>query len=160
MELNQSTPDITYLLQLSDLFGVSTDYLLRGEKAKDIHGSSYAGSELPYAEKVDDKSSNANVYKWCLLLGIVLIGISLIGISALVICSALNPWGAIVGSMYFDGLLGFLFGTDTLWFFIVLLVLLLLGCCAAAYGIVKTKKTETRQITSNYHGKSNKQESR
>lgn len=148
-ELNQSTPDIPYILQLSDFFGVSTDYLIRGEEAKDIH-SSYAGSESSDTEKVDGRSNYVNVYKWCLILGIVFIGISLIGIGALVICSALNPWGALFGGKYFSGLLGFLFGTGTFRFFIVLLVLLFLGCCAVAYGIVKNRKTEIGQITSDY----------
>lgn len=135
-ELNQSTPDIAYLLQLSDFFGVSADYLIRGEESKDIHNLSHTGFESS-----GTGSRNMNVYKWCFLLGAIFIGVSLIGMIALVICSVLPPWAAIVNSMYFEGLLGFLFGTNTLWFFIVLLVLLLLGCCVAAYGIVKNRKS-------------------
>ena len=35
-ELNQSTPDIDYLLQLSNFFGVTTDYLIKGKQPEDI----------------------------------------------------------------------------------------------------------------------------
>lgn len=29
-ELDQSTPDMEYIIKLSDLFGVTTDYLIKG----------------------------------------------------------------------------------------------------------------------------------
>lgn len=35
-ELNQSTPDIDYLLRLSEYFEVSTDYLLKGRLDEDM----------------------------------------------------------------------------------------------------------------------------
>ncbi len=31
-ELNQSTPDLDYLLRLSDFFAVSTDFLIKGKQ--------------------------------------------------------------------------------------------------------------------------------
>lgn len=141
-ELNQSTPDVNLLLQLSDIFQVSTDYLIKGEK-EESKGGSNDEPETSNSSTFPIHTQGIAAYKWCFCFGLVSAAISLIGIIALVICSALHPWTTSVNDVYFEGLLGFLFGTNTLWFFIVLLVLLLLGCCIAAYGIVKNKKLQT-----------------
>lgn len=74
------------------------------------------------------------------MLGAIVLGVSLIGMIVFVICSALNPWGAIVGRWNFEGLLGFLIGTNTLWFFIILLVLFIAGGLISAYGIKNMKQ--------------------
>lgn len=142
-ELNQSTPDINLLLQLSDIFQVSTDYLIKGER-EESKGSSKDEPETSNNSAFPIHTQGIAAYQWCFYFGLVSAAISLIGIIALVICSALHPWTTVsVNGIYFEGLLGFLFGTNTLWFFIVLLVLLLLGCCIAIYGIVKNKKLQT-----------------
>lgn len=44
---------------------------------------------------------------------------------------------ATVNGMVFKGILGFLLGTKTLWFFIVLSVLFVAGCLLSAFGIIK-----------------------
>lgn len=136
-ELNQSTPDIDYLLQLSEFFSVSTDYLIKGEQPMNIHD---ADSKSYDTEHLDDKSRNVNVYKWCFYLGTVGFGVSLMGIIAFIICSALNPITATVNGMVFKGILGFLLGTKTLWFFIVLSVLFVAGCLLSAFGIIKNMR--------------------
>lgn len=141
-ELNQSTPDVNLLLQLSDIFQVSTDYLIKGEK-EERKDSLNDEPETSNNRSFPIHTQGIAAYKWCFYSGSVIVAISLIGMIALVICSALHPWTASVNNIYFEGLLGFLFGTNTLWFFIVLLVLLLLGCCIAVYGIVKNKKLQT-----------------
>lgn len=139
-ELNQSKPDIDYLVQLSDFFGVSTDYLIKGEQSNNLPDSDNADFESSDTVHAETKSDSVNVYKWCFYLGAVSMGVSLIGIIAFVICSALNPWGASVGNMYFEGLPGFLIGTKTLWFFIILSVLFILGFLTSVYGIMKNMK--------------------
>lgn len=139
-ELNQSTPDINYLAQLSDFFGVSTDYLIKGEQANHIPHSDSAGSESDDAVHIETRPGDVFACKWCILFGTVIMGASLIGIIAFVICSALHPWTAIVNNMAYEGLLGFLIGTKTLWFFILLSALLIAGFSVSAYGIIKSKK--------------------
>lgn len=133
-ELNQSAPDIDYLLQLSEFFSVSTDYLIKGEQPMIVHD---ADSKAYDTECLVNKSNNVTIYKWCIYLGAIVIGASLIGIIVFVICSALNPITATVNGMVFKGILGFLFGTKTLWFFIVLSVLFVAGCLLSAFGIIK-----------------------
>lgn len=136
-ELNQSAPDIDYLLRLSEIFGVSTDYLIKGEQSVNTPDK----TSQPYDdEQPDNKSDNVNVYKWCFYLGAVGIGASLMGIIAFVISSALRPITATVNGMVFKGILGFLLGTKTLWFFIVLIVLFAAGCLLSAFGITKNMR--------------------
>ena len=134
-ELNQSTPDINYLAQLSDFFDVSTDYLIKGEQTNHIPHSDNADSV-----HLETRPGDVSACKWCVLFGTVIMGASLIGIIAFVICSALHPWTAIVNNMAYEGLLGFLIGTKTLWFFILLSALLIAGFSVSAYGIIKSKK--------------------
>ena len=136
-ELNQSIPDIDYLFKLSDFFDVSTDYLIKGENADEGPTPDRADFESRSAENSEIKSNNTIAYKWCFYLGSVTMAVALIGIAAFVICSALNPWGATVNNWYFEGLLAFLIGTNTLWFFIMLSVLFVAGCVLSVYGIIK-----------------------
>lgn len=138
-ELNQSTPDIDYLVRLSDFFGVSTDYLTRGEQTNSpcSYDSEFETSDTVHMQK---QLFGANVYRWCFHLGAISMGVSLAGIIAFVICSSLNPWGAMVNNMYFEGLLGFLIGTNTLWFFAILLVLFVAGSLISVYAILKNRK--------------------
>ena len=138
-ELNQSTPDLDYLVRLSDFFAVSTDFLIKGKQFN---------NDLPCNNSdLEERNSHTKLmsrsvatYKLCVYLGAIILGVSLIGIIVFVICSALNPWGALIGRWNFEGLIGFLIGTDTLWFFIILLVLLIAGGLISAYGIKNMKQ--------------------
>lgn len=138
-ELNQSTPDLDYLVRLSDFFGVSTDFLMKGDKFNNDPPCNNSDLEEKNSH-TKRMSHSAATYKLCVYLGAIVSGVSLIGIIVFVICSALNPWGALVGGWYFEGLLGFLIGTDTLWFFIILLVLFIAGGLISAYGIKNMKQ--------------------
>lgn len=139
-ELNQSTPDLAYLVRLSDFFGVSTDYLVRGEQENRASGADDAEYETSNVMGASKQAPSVNVHRWCFYLGIISMGVSLLGMIAFVICSALHPWGAVVNYMYFEGLLGFLIGTSTLWFFVVLLVLFAAGATLSVYAILKNRK--------------------
>lgn len=138
-ELNQSTPDIAYLVRLSDYFGVSTDYLIKGERSQtrsdDSETETRASKEL----------FGDNVYKWCFYFGVVSMGVALAGIIAFIICSALNPWCAMVNNMVFEGIMGFLIGTKTLWFFVALAILFVTGCSVSVYAIIKSRKGQQSQ---------------
>ena len=129
-ELNQSTPDIDYLLRLSEYFEVSTDYLLKGRFDEDIKNSSDTNG-------VEAEERKRIVYMWCFCLGAIITGISLIGIIAFVILSALHPWTVEVNDRVYEGLLGFLKGSHTLWFFVVLSILLVVGGFSIWYCLMK-----------------------
>lgn len=139
-ELNQSTPDINYLVQLSDFLGVSTDYLIKGEQSNTIPHSDYADIESSDTAHIGRKLSNVIEYKWCAFLGAIIMGASLIGISAFVICSALEPWTVSFDDVDYRGVLGYLLGTNTLWLFIILSTLFIAGLAISVYGIVKSMR--------------------
>lgn len=133
-ELNQSSPDINYLVQLSDFFGVSIDYLIKGEEANP--NANHDG------KAVEKNTNSVDAYKWCFYLGTVSIGVSMLGMIAFMICSAMSGTHIVVDeyNRSYDGILGFLMFTNTLWFFIVLAVMFVVGGVLAAFGIVKSMK--------------------
>lgn len=131
-ELNQSSPDIHYLVQLSAFFGVSTDYLIKGEEAD---------NDTMVVEK---NTNSVNAYKWCFYLGTVSIGVSMLGMIAFMLYSAMYGACTVIDeyNRVFDGTLGFLMFTNTLWFFIMLMVMFVAGGVLAAFGIVKSMKVK------------------
>ncbi len=127
-ELDQSTPDLEYIIQLSELFGVTTDYLIKGEEP----------TERLSPEKQQVLSEKPpKGYTWCFFGGLTFILNSLMGIIALVICSVFVPWKVLYNGYVFEGFLGFLMGSHTLWLFIILILLALLGLFLCAFGFLK-----------------------
>ena len=45
-ELDQSTPDLPYLAAISELFGVSTDYLIKGQDAPRVPGPQMSQADM------------------------------------------------------------------------------------------------------------------
>lgn len=127
-ELDQSTPDLEYIVKLSDFFSVTTDYLIKGEQINQP------------SDKIKNTASFGGLKIQHVLLSLagMMMGASFIGILAFVICSSFRSWSAMVNGIHFEGLIAFLIGTKTLWFFIVLVVLLVLSGVAFGYGVVKT----------------------
>ena len=131
-ELDQSTPDMDYLVALSDYFEVTTDYLIKGEPPT---ASNRTGSEAP--------AQSHHFHKRCFYLGLVMMGICFIGILAFVLSSALTPpWTVIKNDRVYTGLLGFLVGTNTIWFFRLLPIMSICGCMLTVYGLVNCLKTK------------------
>ena len=58
-ELNQSAPDLSYLIQLSDIYGVTTDFLLREEKQKEKGEQSLGEGEKEENGSRDNRSEIA-----------------------------------------------------------------------------------------------------
>lgn len=138
-ELNQSTPDIDYILQLSEFFQVSTDYLIKGKDVR-INQIDEEMKSTSKDEQISNTKQKSNIaYKWCFYLGITFISISFIGMIVFVVCAALHPWTAVVDDMVFTGLLGFLIGTNTLWCFVILLLFFVLGFSISVWGIIKRR---------------------
>ncbi len=135
-ETGQSTPDIEYLSQISDLFEVSTDYLIKGECLTDKISKS--------DEKECADNGKSEAYKWCFYSGFAMFLMSLSGIIIFVICSAFKPFTAMINGKTYTKIWGFLIGTHTLWFFIILCVLLVVGVCLSAYGILKNLHNKTK----------------
>lgn len=134
-ELDQSVPDIAYLVKLSDFFGVSVDYLVKGgqsERAKDDEATSCK------KEEPKTKASNDNIPKWCFFSGCALVLESLIGIVVFMVLSVLHPWTWITGNnIVFTGLIAFLHGTKTFGIFIFICIMFVFGIGLCVYGIAK-----------------------
>ena len=127
-ELDQSTPDLEYIVQLSELFGVTTDYLIKGQECCET-----SSSKLDHREE----KAPAKAYTWCFFGGLTLVINPLLGMIALVICSAFKPWTVTINRHSFDGFVGFLLGTHTMWLFIALAILCTVGIFFCAFGILK-----------------------
>lgn len=127
-ELDQSTPDMEYIIKLSDLFGVTTDYLIKG--------GMYAQPTVSEQQQVQ-QSKPPQGYMWCFFAGLTFTTMSLMGIIALVICSAFHDWTVVYNNYVFEGFMGFLMGTHTLWLFISLAVIALIGVLLGAFGVIQ-----------------------
>ena len=127
-ELDQSTPDMEYIIKLSDLFGVTTDYLIKG--------GTYAQQTVTEQQQVGRKKPPQG-YTWCFFGGLTFTCMSLVGIIALAICSAFRDWTVVYNNYVFEGFMGFLMGTNTLWLFVALAVMALIGIALGAFGVIR-----------------------
>ena len=134
-ELNQSTPDIEYILRLSNFFEVSTDYLIKGEE------TAKAGEPVKNSEQVFPTNDRIRTgYKLMCVFSALLSAVALMGIIAFVVASSQQHWTATFNGMTVTGLIGFLVGTKTLWFFAILCVFFILDAfviCLAAINLRK-----------------------
>lgn len=83
-ECNQSTPDLEYLVQLSDFFAVSADYLIKGEQIDKTPSSNNSNFEEQNIHS-EDMPNSITRYKLFVHLGSIISGVSLIGIIVFVI---------------------------------------------------------------------------
>ena len=127
-ELDQSTPDMEYIIKLSDLFGVTTDYLIKG--------GVYAQPTVTEQQQAQ-QGKPPQGYTWCFFGGLTFTSMSLLGIVALAICSAFHDWTVVYNNYVFEGFIGFLMGSNTLWLFIVLAVTALIGIGLGAFGVIR-----------------------
>lgn len=109
-ETGEADPDIVYVMQMCEIFGISSYVLLFGEERR---------------PKTDEVSKNIREKKptekrsYPFILGILLLVLGTSGIAVLGILSALHLWTAIVGRYAYKGLLGFVIGTKTSWLLII-----------------------------------------
>lgn len=125
-ELDQSTPELEYIAALSDIFEVSTDYLIKEGQQKEHKTETEKVKNPPIRDKKLAKS-----IPWYLLGMFLLIlgGASVLVLSAL---SAIYPHSALVNGQTYEGLLGFLLGRNCLALFILSL------CATVSGGILAT----------------------
>lgn len=131
-ELNQSTPDLQYIVQMSEYFNVSLDYLIKGKET--------TLTEVPKQEKEDDCDKKSNYvigYKWIFVFGLVLVGVSMVGMMTYVVCAAIDPQDYLMNDRVYSGLAGFLRGTQSQGIFAVMNLLFLSGIGCAGWGIFK-----------------------
>lgn len=130
-ELNQSTPDIEYIIRLSEIFEVTTDFLLKGKKEDPV---TKEDNSSPIVIQ-NNKSNIKDIFGLCFGLGLTFSGLSFAGIIIFIVCSALNPWTTVEGSKVFTGVIGFVKGTETEGFFYLLLLILFVSFGFVLYGL-------------------------
>ena len=134
-ELNQSTPDIEYILRLSNFFEVSTDYLIKGEE------TAKADEHIKNAEQgflTNDRIRTG--YKLMCAFSALMSAVALMGIIAFVVASSQQLWTATFNGMTVKGLMGFLVGTKTLWFFAILCVILIINAFVFCLSVINLRK--------------------
>lgn len=124
-ELGAATPDTENVLELSKLFGVSTDYLLRDDFV------------------TDDVRAENKLYR---IVGAGLSGISLLGMLILGILSSVYPatWSIAAAGLdwgrEYSGLAGFLKCYHLEWLFILCLIALVVGVAVFCYPKLRRHK--------------------
>lgn len=125
-ELEQSTPELQYISQISEIFGVTTDYLIKDVIDEPDKIAEKNDNNAEFSEK--STRGKADFPPFMGFLGIVLTLFGLIIIIAFIILSFVHPWETWNNYGYFTGLLGYLFGTGSMPYFII-------GCIALISGI-------------------------
>ncbi len=96
-ELDQSTPELGLLAQISDIFGVTTDYLIKNEE-----GGPGAGGEAPGGAA--QKKPQAR-----LALFIVLLCVGILGVAVIWLLYNFSPPATVhIGDISYSGFTGFL----------------------------------------------------
>lgn len=131
-ELNQSTPDLQYIVQMSEYFEVSVDYLVKGKET-----TSGKVQEQEREQACVKKQNHLIGYKWVFVLGLVLMAVSMFGIMGFTVCAAIEPCEVWIDDRGYLGLAGFLRYTESQDSFAALNLLFLSGIGCAGWGIFK-----------------------
>lgn len=118
-ESDSAKPDADNIITLCDLFGVSSDYLLRGEGDPGNGGS----QTVPEVQRPADRQGRLSD----VIGGSVLLGVGVLMLFGIGIASAMNPHTVIQDNLVYTGILGYLIGNELQWLLIPVIALLLIG---------------------------------
>ena len=121
-ELDQSTPDLPYLAAISELFGVSTDYLIKSVLSAEAAASSNGTAPASTAASQQKTQTHAK-----LILGSLLFLLGGAGVLCFYVISAIDPWTYHDGHRSYNGVMGYLMAHTGTGFVFFLL-------CVAAIG--------------------------
>lgn len=128
-ERGESTPDFEHLIQISELFHITTDYLLKGELPHDEHAplSDTAATDHMGAQKSHELSLlGASLFLGGLITNVVLFVLSVI--------YNMN-WTGSIGT--YDGLLGFLLWKNLVWLFVLMCFAIAIGLALLIFPFIK-----------------------
>lgn len=130
-ELSQSTPDLDYIAKLSDVFGVTTDYLIKPEAENTADAAPRESMEI------QGTATGQIRHSALFILGLVVACIGMLGMTAFVIASSIYPCIYEFNGTTFRGVVGYLLHTRTFGWFLLLLVILLVGLGVAVWEIIR-----------------------
>ena len=131
-ELEQSAPDLEYIIALSDLFNVSTDYLIKGEERPTDKQET-----APAENREAPPSAEVKLIIMWVIMGTVPLVLGLGGIIVFIALSAVSPATAYINEYVFRGLMGFLIWSRSIPYFIVFVLLALGGVALYAVALRK-----------------------
>ena len=117
-ESGGAKPDADKIVAMCDLFGISADYLLGIEDAKDQEITQTVSRQ---------SQSRSGVAAGIVCLGIVLTALGVVVLLALVAMSVWKPHWYGIGNKIYSGLAGFLLGNDLVWLMVADGIMLALG---------------------------------
>lgn len=134
-ELEQSTPDLDYIIALCDLFQVSADYLIRGGDTDEEQETAAVKNE-----EVPNAASDIKPITLWVIMGSVLVFLGLSGVIGFMVLATLNPAGAYVNGYDFHGFLGFLFHYHAVPYFVICVLVLLSGVALYLLALLKHRR--------------------
>ena len=140
-ELGQSSPDIEYVIALCDLFGVSTDYLLKGEAPEKKAAPEAHSQPVPEMPLRAEREKNWMIFG----LGMAVSSLAFLVIAYFLIMSIVHPWVTNMNGRSYTGLAGWLLGNNAVPWFIAAVVLLLAGLGTAVFGIVRKPRRAAKK---------------
>lgn len=140
-ESDAAKPDADNIITVCDLFGVSSDYLLR-----DGMGSGDSGSlPVPEAQSPADRYRSFST----VIGGSVLAGLSVLMLFGIGIASAMNPHTVVLDNSVYTGMMGYIIGNKLQWLLFLMIALLLTGTVMLLHNpIIRAAKAVTVWIQS------------
>ncbi len=136
-ETDQSTPDLVYIIKLSEILSVTTDRLIKGADETDKSDTvKEENNDIKPSTNIDASLLKTS-YTRSFIFGLVSAAVSLLGIIAFSMLAALKPAKVYWNGRFYEGLLGFLMHTDSLAIYIILCLLFAVGVVLSVFGIVK-----------------------
>ena len=141
-ELNQSSPDIEYVIALCDCFDVSSDYLLRGVESELKKENTETDSQtVSIPDNVQDRKKGA--FSMMFFLGLTFTVLSCGWLLALFVMSMIQPWSTQTpdGKIY-EGFWGYVLAHNAQVTVCLLLAFLICGIGLSVFGVIKKLKAK------------------
>lgn len=135
-ESDAAKPDADNIITVCNLFGVSSDYLLRGGMGPGEGGS----LPVPEAQSPADRYRSSST----VVGGSVLAGLSVLMLFGIGIASARNPHTVVMDHFEYTGMMGYIIGNKLQWLLFLVIALLLTGTVMLLHNpIVRAVKAVT-----------------
>ena len=143
-ESGRAVPEAPYIVAISRVFGVSTDFLL----LENSDATAFDGKKEPETSTPVVVVAHPRTLPLLFWLGALLLLVGVAGVLTLLVLSLQTPWTAEVDSRVYTGLLGFLYGNGAVWALVLACVLvgvglaLCLGCSLAQWKKCKSPSAQ------------------
>ncbi len=139
-ELNQSSPDVEYVIALCDCFDVSSDYLLRGVEPELKKENTEADSAAVLIRD-DTREKKKAAFSMTFFLGLTFTVLSCGWLLALYVMSLIQPWSTqTTNGKIYEGFWGYVLAHNAQILVYLLLAFLVCGIGLSVFGVIKKLK--------------------